>query len=139
MTTNRTLANKHLKHYAFVPAIIWSAVLAFLMLLPADKIPQSQLLTLDKINHLIAYGLLSFLIALGYSIKPSIKKKRNALLRDVSLAMAYGTLLELLQYFVPGRALDLFDLLANLTGCLLGILIFNIFQKNKFVRSKLID
>lgn len=123
-----------------MPAIFWSIVLGFLMLLPSDKIPESQLLTFDKINHLIAYGLLSFLIALGYRLKPSTRQKRkHYIIRALILSVLYGTVLELLQYFVPGRALEMFDIIANVTGCLLGILIFNIFQRNKFVRLKLLD
>lgn len=140
MITKRTLAGNYLGKYAFIPAIIWAIALGFLMLLPSDSIPKSQLLTFDKINHLIAYSLLSFLIALGYRLNSLARTKRkNVLGRSLSLSIMYGTILELLQHYVPGRALELYDLLANVAGCLFGILIFNIFQRNKFVRLKLLD
>lgn len=139
MITKRTLAGNYLRKYAFIPTIIWAIALGFLMLLPSDRIPESQLLTFDKINHLIAYGLLSFLIALGYRLNTSTGvKRKNVLTRAVSLSIIYGTILELLQYYVPGRALEFYDLIANVMGCLFGILIFNIFQQNKFVCLKLL-
>ncbi|MBO6759379.1 MAG: hypothetical protein JJ909_00185 [Roseivirga sp.] len=43
-----------------------------------------------------------------------------------------------MQQSVPGRMADIYDLLANFTGALFGVIVFMIFIKNKLAIPKLI-
>jgi len=55
--------------------------------------------------------------------------RRNAGLRWVALGLAlYAGLLELGQYFVPGRQVDLADFVASAFGALVGIALIQLFR-----------
>lgn len=45
------------------------------------------------------------------------------------LCVGYGVLMEALQYFVPGRGAQLFDLLADIVGTSVGILAMDMWMK----------
>ncbi|MBO6495144.1 MAG: VanZ family protein [Roseivirga sp.] len=128
-----------LRPYAYWPAIIWAITLAFLMLLPQDTFPQSKLLSYDKLAHLAVFLIFSLLVLIGYTLKGKLKgkgtKQRNLTL---TICLVYGVILEGLQQYVPGRMADIYDLLANFTGALFGVIVFMIFIKNKLAIPKLI-
>jgi VanZ family protein len=67
----------------------------------------------DKINHFIAYSVLS----LNFGIVVANFRKH---LIGVPLLIAYGLLMEFMQGFVPGREPSLLDALANSGGVILG-------------------
>ncbi len=57
-------------------------------------------------------------------------------LRWVAVAvLLYATLLEALQYFVPGREVYLSDLAANLVGILAGLAIVALWRRRQVVRE----
>lgn len=72
----------------------------------------------DKIAHAGAYALLAFLLHYGF---------RQPLM-PVVLGTVYGICIEFMQQaFFYGRQLDVFDMVANLVGCLLGVWFFSRF------------
>lgn len=109
------------------------------MLLPQDTFPQSKLLSYDKLAHLVVFLIFSLLVLIGYTLKGKLKgkgtKQRNLTL---TICLVYGIILEGLQQYVPGRMADIYDLLANFTGALFGVIVFMIFIKNKLAIPKLI-
>jgi VanZ family protein len=86
-------------------------------LLPGGSAPLHALSLLhvnDKAQHFLAYAALACL-PLWLPVRPSAWK--------VGLWMlALGVLLEILQSFVPGRACDLLDGLADAAGVIIGLL-----------------
>lgn len=121
-----------------VPAIIWGIILAILMLLPQESFPDSELLSYDKLVHLGVFALLSGLLLFG-GIKTKLlgKTKTSLLIRSLTISIVYSAGLEFLQNFSPGRSTDLYDLIANVAGAIFGVLVFYIFNKNKFAIYKL--
>ena len=112
--------------------IAWSVFLAIAMLLPSDRIPESELLSHDKIVHLVVFMVYSFIISKAFAPVQtqkirSIKVVRNALI----ISILGGIALELMQQFIPGRATDIYDLLANTLGAVLGAAVFIIFKNVK--------
>lgn len=66
----------------------------------------------DKLVHLAMYlALGAWFACLGFAASPLL----------FALA-AYGIALEIGQEFVPGRGFDVFDIVANVTGAILGLL-----------------
>lgn len=110
--------------------------LAFLMLLPQDSFPESELLSYDKLAHIGVYAILSLLLSL--SIYQKERKTRTIQTISLTICIVYSSILEILQNFVPGRMFDWYDFLANYTGGLVGVIIFSIFIRQKFVIDKLI-
>jgi len=100
--------------------IVFLAI-TFLSLKPPLKIDIDMLIN-DKIGHAFAYCILMIHLGLLSDKKKWIKMAFFCLL--------YSALLEIIQYFVPGRTSELADLLANATGILIGIIILYLFKSS---------
>ncbi len=125
-----------LKRLGYYPAIIWAVILAILMLLPQDSFPESKLLSYDKLAHVGVFAILSFLVLMGILGKKG-KHTRKQQIIALTISIVYGSLLEYLQTYMPGRMTDLYDFIANCTGGVVGVIIFSIFTRQKFVINKL--
>ena len=95
------------------------------MLLPSDRIPESELLSHDKIVHLVVFMVYSFIISKAFAPVQTrkdhpLKVVQNALI----ISILGGIALELMQQFIPGRGTDIYDLLANTLGAVLGAVVF---------------
>lgn len=88
-------------------------VIGLLSLLPVDRLP--EVAVSDKLEHLIAYGLLGLLATLR-------RHTPRTLSLTLLLIIAYGAAIEYLQPYV-GRFMELGDFIANSSGALLGVII----------------
>jgi len=95
----------------------------------ADKVntlSPMDFLGADKIAHIGAYTLLSFLVM--YAIKENLGKKNWPWV--LICCIIYGVVLECMQYiFFTGRHFEFLDIMANIIGCIIGIVIFNKLNK----------
>ncbi len=71
----------------------------------------------DKLNHVLAFS------ALGFSASLSCPGSRRLRLLLLFMLFGYGGLIEVLQQFVPGRACEWDDPVADSVGIVLGALI----------------
>lgn len=69
----------------------------------------------DKISHFIAYSVLMFNIGL---LTFNAKKK---FITGALIAICFGIMIEVIQHFVPGRFMSVYDILANTAGVFIGI------------------
>jgi len=109
----------------FIPAIIWALIILFLSSGPGIQLPKSTIdLSIDKLGHFVFYGILAFLIAYGYyKHNPAIHE--NGLFKALIISGFYGICLEIMQYsFFPNRYFEVLDIIANISGSLIGILFF---------------
>ncbi len=104
--------------FSFLLAALWMIFLYIMSSLP--KLARyDTFYGQDKIEHVIAFGVLGFLLFRGFY--PSICKKGSLVVLLVTLIIAaYGALDEFHQMFVPGRTASLADLAADITGGLLA-------------------
>jgi len=111
-------------------SLIWAVILAFLMLLPQEAFPQSELLSYDKLAHLGVFAILSFLVLFQFRRDTNKKRIENKyLVRALTICVVYGMILESLQSLVPGRMTDVYDLIANTLGAIVGVGVFSTFIK----------
>ena len=75
----------------------------------------------DKYRHLVAFWVLALLFDLGYTLRVLFK---------FFFLISYGMLIEIVQYFVPYRDFDLYDILFNT----IFIVLYYIFRKLFFYR-----
>jgi VanZ family protein len=94
--------------------------IAILSLLPPKSM--EEIGKHDKINHFIAYLVLSFNFGL-------VVKKLKTFLSCLPVLISYGLLLEYCQGFVPGREQSWLDALANSVGVFTGFVLFFISSK----------
>jgi VanZ family protein len=85
-------------------------IVAVLLMTPAQALPETALW--DKLEHAGAFAGLAFL---GFLAFPA----RAMALRMVLGLIAFGTMCEPLQMFVPGRSVSVKDALANALGVLI--------------------
>lgn len=113
-----------------LPAFLWAAVLAILMLLPSESFPESKLLSYDKLAHIGVFALLSALLIFGAKHTELFGRSKSRLISgSLILSVGYSASLEFLQRFSPGRFTDIYDLIANVTGVIFGLVVFYIFNK----------
>ena len=99
--------------------------------MPSVQLPETPLLSPDKIGHALVYGILVVLLLRGLS-QTDIYTKKNIVFVILGSA-AYGFLMEIIQYsFFPNRYFEMADNYANITGCFLGLLIFDKIVKHRF-------
>jgi VanZ family protein len=98
----------------FVVGLLLAGATTYLSLLPVRYLPPVQLW--DKLEHALAYVALAFWFG-------SVVVRRDILWVGLAL-LAFGGLIELVQGWMRmGRSADLFDLLADGIGILLGLLL----------------
>ncbi len=111
-----------IKSLYYTPALAWAIIIYFLSTTSAANLPKFDLLSADKIGHLCFYaGLTFWLLWAGRKIG---QKKNVYIWLALLLAASYGTALEYRQAYLPDRAFDYADMLANFAGCALGCFSF---------------
>ncbi|MCK9425558.1 MAG: VanZ family protein [Ignavibacteriaceae bacterium] len=122
--------NKNIAVYA--PLIAYWIVLFLATTLPTTKIPHTGIN--DKIEHLLGYFLLAFLLSntLYFQNKNKIFKKFPISIALLIVAL-YGIVDEVHQYFIPGRLCDFYDWTADVTGALAAGVMY--FMVKKYFQS----
>ncbi len=121
--TKKLLGAKTLKFLG----IVYTLVLTLLLLFPSTDVPDLEVPFLDKIGHVSLFSFL-VLIWMTYSWVAS-EGVRSRIFQVGSLAFFYGIVIEILQelFFQP-RTADIWDVVANSVGIVLGWLIFYVFR-----------
>ncbi len=104
-----------LKHW--LPAIIWAGFIFFLSSRQFSGLPLFP--GADKIIHVCIYMVLGYFIARALT-KGHDVKKYQAIIIATLLAGVYGLSDEFHQSFVPGRSVEILDMLSDFLGGLLG-------------------
>lgn len=102
------------RRWQLVLAVL-TVVVCYLAITPAP--PQSFDLGWDKINHASAFAALTVSACFGFP-----GSRRRVLLVMLGL-LALGGLIEVVQYFVPGRDSDWHDVVADALGMAVGAFI----------------
>ena len=111
----------------FFPAIIWGLIILYLSSSSGVQFPASfwDFLAVDKLGHLIFYGILTYLIGLGFYKTKNQFINKKTLFISLIISTCYGICMELMQYsFFPNRYFEILDIIANISGSIVGILFF---------------
>jgi VanZ family protein len=114
---------------------IYLAALVIISLMPARDLPHIAAFTsFDKAAHFGMYLGLSFLVCWGLDLRQIRMRPIYLLLSGVFF---WGVLMEILQRTMHnGRNFDFRDMIANLAGAWVGILIYRYFDK---LRAKTVE
>ena len=117
------------KFTLFFFAIAWTALIAFLSLVTIGSFGSNiPIPNTDKIVHVVLY--FGFVLLWSwYKTKSNYSKKNGITI--LIIAISYGALMELFQYFTVTRSADFKDMLANSLGALFGLLLANKIFLNK--------
>lgn len=113
--------------------IIWLVLIFILGLTPGKSMPSTDLwvmLSFDKVAHFIVFGVFSMLLIIGFTKQYSYLFMRyHAAKMAVGTSLFVGLLIEIIQSFIPGRSLEVYDLLANSIGAFIGFGFFYLIYK----------
>lgn len=76
----------------------------------------------DKWTHFLAFAVLTLLLRLSYRVSS---------FQTLFLLSFYGVFIELSQYFTPNRCAEMLDVVADMIGIGIGLLLY------KFLQSKI--
>ena len=108
----------------FIIAICITISIAYLSLMKMPKVEEISFNNIDKLYHLFAYFTLSTCWLFSFYKKPTLKYI------IIIFCILYGIIIEVLQDTLTlYRTGDFKDVLANTTGIILGLLVFNQFLK----------
>ena len=105
------------------PVIIWTIIVLYLTWWPQIEIPDIGIEYKDKVAHVAVFCILGLFVS-----RSRFKNEINRLQKAVKDTMLYCSLFaifdEAMQGVIPGRAADVWDGLANITGVLIAVIIF---------------
>ena len=111
-------------------AVAWFIIMCILFFLPGSDLPQANWLDAIYFDKWVHIGLFAVLIFLWRSSFDLDFDHYNWIL--LLSALLYGLSVEFIQkYWIPNRSFDLFDLLADMTGSILGLFVWLRAIKNK--------
>lgn len=118
------MANKGNNFLKFwLPVYVYAAIIFFFSSMSLPPMAPKGLYG-DKLLHLGEYAILGYLIARAARNSGNLKLSMHFRLFAICAALLYGLGDEFHQYFVPGREVDIFDVLADGIGATLGQMIF---------------
>ncbi len=117
-----------------LPAILWGIVILVLCSFPGNNLPRISfnfIIPLDKVIHILIFGVFCFLLILGFTKQYTFKfLHTNPILFATVVSIFYGILIEVLQEYVfTGRSFELMDIVADSSGSFISILIYYILFK----------
>jgi hypothetical protein len=109
----------------------WLLLMTILFVLPGSSFPEERWFDKIYLDKWVHVGLFAVLLFLWRSAFPSAAKSYNLIL--LCVALLYGLSIEWIQgAWVANRSSDLYDVAADMTGSLLGVLVWlGVYKKNK--------
>lgn len=108
----------------YLPAILWAILIFIASSLPGKDLPDVPIWQVDKIFHILFYGILYLLTSNGYNRQKNDKRNypsRKEIYTFV-VTIGYGFFIEIYQgLFLIDRHFDIFDVLANTIGAIIGL------------------
>ncbi|MFN7014646.1 MAG: VanZ family protein [Bacteroidia bacterium] len=105
-------------------AIVWASVILILSLLPGEDLPEINFWEIDKLVHALFYAVLCFSTVAAFITQYNFGGNRlYSIFFAISLCILFGLCIEVVQgTFLESRFFDIYDLVANFIGCLLGVI-----------------
>lgn len=120
-----SLLERHKVMLVYLPLIFYWILLFTLTSLPSQSVPSVGVN--DKVEHMLAYFGLSFLLYLALHFqKRSITLRNYAFIFTFLIIFFYSVLDEVHQLLIPGRSCELLDFLADMVGGILGMVVIRL-------------
>jgi len=113
-----------------MPSVVWAGIILVFAILPSESIPSVKVSHIDSAAHFAVYAVLAILMLRSFLLPGGVLNIKIVLFTLI-LAGGYGTLLELVQCFVPSRNANAWDVFFNFAGVVFGIIVgkFVLWQK----------
>lgn len=108
--------------FAWFLVWLWVVVITISTLVPGRVVP--KLHGMDKIFHLLEFLALGILLLNAFMKSRFYASLNLLIILTIMLGCLYASLTEWMQNFVPGRNADVYDLLSDLIGLNLGVIMY---------------
>lgn len=115
--------------FYWAPAIVFACLVLVLSLMPNSGGPDYGW---DKMNHLMAYAVLSFLFTRAMSAGTTVSLKTAA--AAVAVVFLFGIVVEFLQSMTETRRAEGLDAVANGLGATLGAIVLSLIKNRTEVK-----
>jgi VanZ family protein len=110
------------KQIYFLAALLWAGVIAFFCLIQLNNVPLGEVSNLDKLVHVFFHFVLTILCFLFVQKYTNAINSLKPILISLLFSVFFGIGIEIAQeLFTTTRHADVFDVLANLSGAILGV------------------
>lgn len=123
-----------LKQLYFVATLLWAVVIAFFCLIQIDTVPLGTVSNLDKVVHIFFHFVLTILCFLFFQKYTNSVNTLKSTLLAFLFSFIFGIGIEITQELcTTTRHADVFDIIANVSGAILGIaVVFLLNLKTRF-------
>lgn len=119
-----------LKKALFFLALFWGGLIAFFCLIKSSDVPQVSIQNLDKVVHAFFHFIFTTLWVLFFKKHFGAASISKALVISFVFSLFFGILIEILQELcTTTRHADVFDVLANLLGATLSVIVIMLLNK----------
>ncbi len=117
------------KQIYFLAALLWAGVIAFFCLIQLNNVPLGEVSNLDKLVHVFFHFVLTILCFLFVQKYTNAINSLKPILISLLFSVFFGIGIEIVQeLFTTTRHADVFDVLANLSGAILGVAVIILFD-----------
>lgn len=110
------------KQIYFLAALLWAGVIAFFCLVQLNNVPLGEVSNLDKLVHVFFHFILTVLCFLFFQKYTNALNSFKSIIISFLFSVFFGIGIEIAQeLFTTTRHADVFDVLANLSGAILGV------------------
>ena len=113
----------------YLPTILVCTIVLILSVINTGVLPKTDVPSADKIVHTIMYFGITLILMLNQTSYLRERITKRKLYFAFLFSVGFGTLMEIIQHFLPWRAGSIYDFFANILGVVLAIIIFAIFTK----------
>jgi len=111
----------------YILLIILIGIMSIIPNAALDKISDTyKLFSGGYLFHILAYGVFCF-----FALLYNITYQRHSLVIILLFISIYSIILEVIQYFLPYRTFNLYDILASLIGIAVGVVFYFLYRSLK--------
>jgi VanZ family protein len=119
------------KQLYFWAALVWSGIITFFCLVQLNNVPLGNVSNLDKLVHAFFHFVLTTLCFLFLKSRSFNLNNRKPLLFSFLFSVFFGIAIEVAQgLLTETRQADVFDVIANMSGATLSVLLCWLFSLN---------
>lgn len=117
------MGNNRKAYTLLILSIAWALLIFYFCTMPSNRIPSFKIPHLDKVAHFGFFFVQSILLSLLFKFQTK-KSYFRIILLSTLLAFLYGGLIEILQSEFFNRTGDLYDLITDILGGIVGAMIY---------------
>lgn len=116
----------------YFPTILVCTLVLILSVINTGVLPKTDVPSADKIVHTIMYFAITMILMLNQTSYLQKQITKQQLYFALLFSVSFGTIMEVIQHFLPWRSGSIYDFIANTLGVIIAIILFRIINYKSF-------